>query len=220
MPDSSLESLHRFRYTVIEHLRQESSSSSTQVPLAYFYCIRNAAEPQRADPIEILLSIVKQLSSAEADLPIRMPTVEAFKLKEKEAQKDGSNPSRLGMDECVKLIVALLETNPAVIVIDALDECDPIRRHELFQALDNIIQRSASIIQVFVSSRDDTDIFCRLARSSNVFIQAKDNGEDIARFIEVEVSNAISDKRLLYGSVSGELENEIKWKLEEGAQGM
>jgi hypothetical protein len=39
------------------------------------------------------------------------------------------------------MIIPLLEQNPATIIIDARDECDPKRRFELFKALDKVIQK-------------------------------------------------------------------------------
>ena len=90
---------------------------------------------------------------------------------------DGYPPARLSVTESMELIVTLADLNPATIIIDALDECDPNRRQELLQALDEIIQKSANLIKVFVSSRDDIDIVLRLKHSPNVFIQASDNKE-------------------------------------------
>ncbi|KAF8846948.1 hypothetical protein BDZ45DRAFT_565841, partial [Acephala macrosclerotiorum] len=169
----------------------ESGNSKSPAPLALFYCLRAVGEPERADPDEILRCILKQLSCSTANLPIREP-----------------------------LIVALLNENPATIVIDALDECNPKRRHELLRALDNIIQKSASLVKVFVSSRDDNDIVCRLEQSQNIFIKASDNGEDIERYVSVEVQKAVNEKRLLYGEVSETLQEKIRKTLISGAQGM
>lgn len=177
------------------------------VPIAYFYCVRNTAEPERANPDEILRSILKQLSFSERDLRIREPVVKAYKEKREEAK--GHNPEKLMLDETVEVILALLETNPANIVIDALDECDPDRRHELLEALDTIIQHPASLVKVFVSSRDDGDIACRLTSPPNVFIQTSDNKVDIECFARTEVAQAIKKKRLIKGNVSGQLEYRI-----------
>lgn len=188
------------------------------MPIAYFYCVRNTVEPERANPDDILRSILKQLSSSEPDLRIREPVVKAYKEKKKEAK--GHNPEKLMLDETVEIILALLETNPENIVIDALDECDPDRRHELFEALDMIIQQSASLVKVFVSSRDDGDIVCRLTSSPNVFIRTSDNEVDIECFARTEVAQAIKKKRLIKGNVSGQLENRILETLIDGAHGM
>ncbi|KAH6669479.1 hypothetical protein B0J14DRAFT_431832, partial [Halenospora varia] len=172
---------------VIEFLNERGSSVTASAPLAFFYCVRNASEPERADPDEILRSILKQLSCARSDMPI---------------------------------ILELLDENPAIIIIDALDECDPNRRHEIITALQTIIQSAASVVKVFVSSRDDQDIRCRLENSPNIYIQARTNGEDIQRFIETQVYQAVRERRLLSGNVSGELQNHITNTLISKAQGM
>jgi hypothetical protein len=45
-----------------------------------------------------------------------------------------------------------------VIVIDALDECDPGKRADLFDLLNDIRDQSLNLVKIFVSSRDDSDI--------------------------------------------------------------
>jgi hypothetical protein len=207
-----------FRSSLIEHLGHECPGNTQPVPIAYFYCVRNAAEPELANPDEILRSILKQLSIPEPDLRIREPVVKAYNEKQREAK--GHNPEKLMLDETVEVILALLEINPAYIVIDALDECDPDRRHELFEALDTIIQQSASLVKVFVSSRDDGDIVCRLTLSPNVFIRTSDNKVDIESFARTEVAQAIKKKRLIKGNVSEQLEDRIIKILIDGAHGM
>lgn len=133
---------------------------------------------------------------------------------------DGSELEKLAITECRDLILSLLESNPATIMIDAFDECNPARRDELRSALDEIIQGSMNIVKVFVSSRDDSDIVYWLEKSPNVFIRASDNGEDIERFVNSEVNHAISRGKLLYGRVSEDLKSQITTTLIERAQGM
>jgi hypothetical protein len=167
-----------------------------------------------------LRSILKQLSFSGSNLPIREPVAETYKNRKKEAEDDGTAIEALTIEESLRLILALLESDPATIIIDALDECDPYQRHKLLDALDRIIQESASLVKIFVSSRDDNDIVCLLTLSPNVVICAVDNGEDIKRFIDSEVDQSIRHKRLLIGKVSEELKNQIKTTLTRGAQGM
>lgn len=124
------------------------------------------------------------------------------------------------MAECVDVILALLKANPAIIFIDALDECDPLRRHELLEALDTIITQSENLVKVFVSSRDDNDIVYRLENSPNVYISASDNEEDIIQFVHQEVESTIRNRRLLAGLVSEDLRSKIETVLIAGAQGM
>ncbi|KAI9771411.1 MAG: hypothetical protein M1839_002801 [Geoglossum umbratile] len=205
---------------VIEYFFTEYSANTRPTPISYFYCARNSAEPQRADPEEILRSILKQLSSSKSELPIREPVASIYKERRDEAEEDGCEPTKLSLAECIELILALTEINPAIIIIDALDECDPARRHELLMALERVIQESASLVKVFVSSRDDNDIVCRLDNCSNVLINANDNGKDIEDFVSRTLTKAIEDKRLLGGQVSEELKSRIIATLIRGAQGM
>jgi hypothetical protein len=122
------------------------------------------------------------------------------------------------LDEIIELILVVTAENPATLIIDAVDECDPLRRHELLTALDEIVQRSASVVNVFVSSRDNSDIVCRLDESPNLYINAQDNSQDIKNFILLEVENAILHRRLLNGRVSLQLKRsrmvlkECKWR--------
>ena len=80
-----------------------------------------------------------------------------------------------------------MESNPSTIIIDALDECDPARRHELLLALERIRDESVNLVKMFVSSRDDQDIVRRLNNSPDVFIHATDNCEDIENFVRCQV---------------------------------
>lgn len=208
------------RFTVVECLGKEVSATTASAPIAYFYCTRSTAEPERADPDEIMRSILRQLSCSKADLPIREPVAKMYKEMKEEADEDGCEPAKLRVAECVDLILALLERNPATIIIDALDECDPGRRHELLLAFDKIIRNSANVVKIFVSSRDDNDIVHRLANSPSVVIRAIDNSEDIERFVRFQLDQSIIEQRLRSGIVSEELKSHIISVLIKGAQGM
>lgn len=83
------------------------------------------------------------------------------------------------MEETADVLLELFKENPATIVIDALDEYNPNERHNLLSAMDTIITESASLVRVFVSSRNDGDIVCQLEESPNIFIRASDNSADI-----------------------------------------
>ena len=208
------------RYSVIEVLNKDRSPHNPVAPVAYFYCTRNPAEVQRANPDEIMRSILKQLSCFRTDYPIREPVVKEYQSRKEEAEEDATDPEKLSISDSTKLVLAILEEIPATIAIDALDECDPSRRHELLAALDTLAQKSENVLKVFVSSRNDNDIVCRLKDSPNVSINATDNGDDIKRFIKSEMQNSIESKRLLGGRVSDQLRQQITEVLISGAQGM
>lgn len=57
------------------------------------------------------------------------------------------------------MLVSLLDIFPRrTIIISTLDESDPIERCRLLEVLNNIVQYSAGVVKIFVSSRDDVDI--------------------------------------------------------------
>lgn len=204
--------------STIQYLQQQRASSSNSAPLAYFYCSRNTQERFRADPAIILRSILKQLSLVRGHIwdPVR----NLYEKRELEEMAIGSSPSELTLDETTDLILELLDSNPATIVIDALDECDPSRRNDLLYALDRIIRDSSSLVRVLVSSRDDNDIVVRLENSPNIYIAAHNNFEDIKAFTVKELTTSILRRRMLSGNVSPRLRNTITTALLEGAQGM
>jgi hypothetical protein len=165
--------------------------------------------------------ILKQLSYSNSDLSIREPIVKKYKNLREEADDDGCDElAKLTVEECVELILGLLESNPATIIIDALDECDPARRYELFMAFDGIIAKSTNVVKIFVSSRDDSDIVSGLDNCPNVLIHVSDNSEDISHFIRSQVDRSIKDNILLHGDVSDELKSCIVEVLTDRAQGM
>jgi hypothetical protein len=143
-----------------------------------------------------------------------------YQRRKEDADQDGSVPVKLSVEDSTELIITLLNYNPATIVIDALDECQPNQRYELMNALHDIIKKSASVVKVFVSSRDDRDIVLKLAEVPNIFINASDSHKDIEDFVHYEVDRAITNGRLLHGQVSDKLKRLIINKLIDKANGM
>src|SRR2546423_4530877 len=120
------------RSKIIDTFLHESTSHRGPELLAYFYCARNMAEPERADPAEILRSILRQLSCLGSGAAIRESVVKKYK----ESEDDGFCPHRLTVEETVKLIIDITETDPVTIIVDALDECTEGLRLELLEKLD------------------------------------------------------------------------------------
>ena len=204
----------------MDSFKQTRTINSQSAPFSYFYCARNTAEQQRAQPDEVMRSIVKQLSCSSSDRTVWQPVVNTYNERKEQAEEEGGEPAKLSMQDCVNLILAFAEQNPITIIIDALDECDPSKRHDLLTAIETLIRDSSNLVKIFVSSRDDNDIVCRLSDSSNIYIHARDNGEDIERFVKTEVAQSIELKRLLDGKVPGYLKDQIVNALTQGAQGM
>ncbi|KIW11611.1 hypothetical protein PV08_10913 [Exophiala spinifera] len=198
----------------------EAHSNMIAPPIAFFYCVRNDAERERALPVEILRAILRQLSSTQPDQPIKEPVATEYESRKKKGDEDCSKIRKLTVEDCTRLILALTNHSPATIIIDALDECDEFLRHELLEALDEIVSKSSQVVKVFVSSRDDVDIELRLRQSKNISISADKNGQDIERFIESEIDKLIARKLLLDGKVSPRLRGKMTKVLNKGAQGM
>ncbi|KAL6792575.1 hypothetical protein GGI42DRAFT_364041 [Trichoderma sp. SZMC 28013] len=183
--------------------------------IAYFYCLRNPAEPHRAQCDKILASFVRQLASLTPSDPILPPVKEHYEdaiegFMEFEDQVWTS-------DECVEVLVQLVDEYPAVtFVLDALDEVDQEDRQELLDALTRILQESNSLVRVFISSRSNYDIAFYLKGTPNIYIEADDNAEDISTFIDTQLTSA----RLLHGKLTPSLREEITSTLQEGAKGM
>jgi hypothetical protein len=137
-------------------------------------------------------------------------------------EAEGFASGQLQVDESRQLIMQLIELYPqTTIIIDALDECDPDTRLELLQALEHILQRSASLVKVFVSSRDDQDIVLELSGYPNLAIDSQRNSDDIAQFVTTEVERLIQARKLLrYSTAQTEMKKMIINKVIEGAAGM
>ena len=184
--------------------------------LAFFYCNRNDAEPERANPEDILRSIVRQLSISGPHA--RFSKVVAEKYTERECDHFVDGPLRL--DECVEIIIKLTEEyTGTAIIIDALDECDVSTRHNLLAALSSIMQHGSST-KIFVSSRDDKDITLQLSGLPNLYIKASNNAQDIDQYVHFKVEQAVAERRLLDGNVSAETVQLISNRLTGKAQGM
>ncbi|KAM0452042.1 hypothetical protein ACHAPV_009666 [Trichoderma viride] len=183
--------------------------------MAYFYCLRNPAEPHRAQCDKILASFVRQLASLTPSDPILPPVKEHYE----EAIEGfvGFEDQVWTSDECVEVLVQLVDEYPAVtFVLDALDEVDQEDRQELLDALNRILQESNSLVRVFISSRSNYDIALHLNGTPNIYIEADDNAEDISTFIDTQLTSA----KLLHGKLTPSLREEITNTLQEGAKGM
>jgi hypothetical protein len=162
-----------------------------------------------------MLSILKQLSCKNDDTPILAPV--AAKWEERLSQ---GSEHRLDMDECVDLILEITRERPAIIVIDALDECQLETRSELLEGLDRILQESEHLVKVFVSSRRDPDIRNHFKKTPKLEIAARENSQDIENYVTVELKKRIEAGKFLNGQPSEELVADVKAKLVERAEGL
>ena len=150
--------------------------------LAYFYCMRNPAEPERARGEAILASIVRQLASAGPGEPILPPVLDEYQDAIDGIVEFGD--MAWTMEELERLLLNLSGNYPTVtVVLDALDEVDQSDRQDLLDVLGRLVRESPNIVKIFISSRDNLDIALYLKGSPNVYIEAEDNRDDIASFM-------------------------------------
>lgn len=202
---------------MVDHFLKGTTNKEDDL-VAYCYCKRDPAQPERAEPEEILRAILRQLAFFN-DFTFAA-VLDIFLKKRQIRRTDGSSPSRLTVTECVDLILLCTSQNRCVIIIDGLDECNPVNRNELLSGLNTIADRGSSSTKLFLSSRDNRDIVQRLGEFPNIFVDRTKNSSDIERFIKTRVDHLISEKVLLYGLVGYALREKIIEKLTDGAQGM
>lgn len=92
--------------------------------IAYFYCVRNLTEPERAECDSILLSLVRQLACPAPSGPILAPVISKFEdaLDEMIEFSDVT----WTREEITQVLIEICDFYPAVtFVIDALDEVNP-----------------------------------------------------------------------------------------------
>ncbi|KAH7119554.1 hypothetical protein B0J11DRAFT_582082 [Dendryphion nanum] len=203
--------------TVVEDTL-ECYKAGNSPPPVFFYCSRNPAEPTRSDSQAVLASLARQLSCLQPGKPLMKPMVDLYREKEEEGFASGS----LEMDECLDLVLQLTAQYPlTTIVIDAMDECNPQKRHKLLEALEKILHESSSLVKIFVSSRNDQDIVLRLQHYPNLEIDSRRNSDDIARFVHDETERLIKDGKLLrYSTCQADMKVLIVEKVVQGAAGM
>lgn len=176
-----------YRSVVIKNALQKFKRSQTSA-LGYFYCSRNPAEPGRSDAASIVASIARQLSTAEYEGPLLDATIKMYEEKENQGFASGS----LSLQESIGLILKLLEKyQDAIIVIDALDECNEETRGDLLDALEELLKESPCLLKVFVSSRTDQNIVYRLETYPNLELSSGRNAKDIDLYARYETKRLI-----------------------------
>ncbi|EUC43671.1 hypothetical protein COCMIDRAFT_38402 [Bipolaris oryzae ATCC 44560] len=202
---------------VIEDAMKDFQARNSPQPV-FFYCSRNPAEPLRSNPRGILASIARQLSNIELGMPLLKPTVDMYKREESQSFSSGQPD----MTDICDLITELIEIYPqTMIIIDAMDECDPETRWELLEYLEMILKNASSLVKIFVSSRNDQDIVLQLKNYPNLEINSRMNKSDIARFVKNETEQLVKRRKLLCRSNSrDELKELIISKTTANAHGM
>lgn len=199
---------------IIQSLVKAHEQQQGAYPM-YFFCSRNTAEPERADPEQILRSLMRQAS----DLPGGPPLHQNLKHRFDNRRREGD----VSAEEASEIIVNTIEDRSITyIVLDALDECDRQRRDTLIDALKTILTQSDSLVKIFVTSRDNhQDIVWSMKGFPALCIDASRNRADIVQYVQHSVQRAINKRKLLPTErMTADVQQAIVDSLCNGADGM
>lgn len=198
--------------TVVDDMLHTLNVQRNDEVLAYFYCDRNQTNSR--DPVSVLRSFVRQLSTARTGDAIHPSLVQLYSQK----KWTGFASGILDMKECVDLLLQYVNTYPqTTLILDALDECDDRTRKQLIIALDDVLDHSSKPIKIFISSRPNPDIRYRFESGPNVGIQATDNQDDIAKLVAAQIEE---DDKSRQNKLSSKLKEDIIDTLLHKSQGM
>ncbi|KAJ5837197.1 hypothetical protein N7447_003223 [Penicillium robsamsonii] len=193
--------------------------NSCNAPVAYIYCSNTKTSLSSLTCAAILRNVVKQLAVTQQGQKVRQGLWDEFKKRQKAADMDGLDPLPLTVDECVQMLLELTLDCPATIIIDGLDELVG-NQLDILTSLQTLENESSSLIKIMISSREDTYIAQELHDAISLPVTICQNSEDIKTFVQHSVSSAITNRKLLGGSVSASLKNHLVESLYQGARGM
>lgn len=193
---------------VIDEIRGALKSNPNHEGLAFFYCNRN--ETERQEPLSVLRSFVRQLSTIVNDENSMQKRLRQFYIQ---TRLEASEPT---IGECKELLLEFINLYPkTTLILDALDECGKHERRVLIEIFVYFLACASRPVKIFISSRPDGDIKEIFKSRANIEIQAIDNHDDISRFVEGEIIKHRRWKKISFG-----LQREIVETLQERSQGM
>ncbi len=204
---------------------EQALNRARKLPLPlFFYCSRGPAEPERTRAEDILQCLVKQITLRDEEEEGRFP---GYVVKEyQDAEKRGFAINQLSAGKSCEIIAKYIRDRFQVFIcIDAVNECGPAERYDLFAALQRVVSLASPVsVKILVSSWDDIDVetFLPGHRILDIGIDNDRNRDDIAVYVDAEVNRLIKQRRV---SIKGkppteELQSLIRQKLKDGAQGM
>lgn len=206
---------------------EEALESNGELPQPlYFYCSRNANEPERANADDIARSLVKQLCLGNIEKGTH--TIPEYVINRfQKTQANGFAAGQLLFDECCKFLSAFIEDQGfTLIFVDALDECTDEARDLLIRMFNGILEKSSSAaIKILISSRDSPNLLTLFDdhQKYEICVGSDRNQGDVDRYVDIQLSQRIRQKRLVLDGVkppSTQLREFIATKLCEEAQGM
>ena len=103
-------------------------------------------------------SLLRQLSQLTSDSTVNKCVIGEYEARDERARQFSSPLSKLTVEDCTILLLELTRNNPAIIMIDALDDVEESTRHKILEAIDTLVSSSEGRVKVLISSRDDLDV--------------------------------------------------------------
>lgn len=209
---------------VVDNYLAERQLNPLAAPMAYYYCDDCGFELERSQATNVLRSILRQLTiPGHPNQPtIRDNIALEFDRRLSQSRLDGMELSRLAIDDCVRLILEVTATDPVSILVDGLDTVNHRDRPALVRAFDDIIHKSSNVVNIFLTSRYDSQIFSLLESSqatpvTYLEVTRDSTLRDMGGFVSLQVAQAIKDRRLLKKDPSNEFVRLLEEKLVDGA---
>src|SRR3569833_1971861 len=204
--------------SVVDRFIQDKLKDSLAAPLAYFYCGDSSIGRTGADADEVMRSLTRQFAVVNREKrQVHEQILLEYERRDAEAKLDGFDAPRLRSSECADLILRLLEHNPAIIIVDAVDEVEDGLRHELLSSLVRIREESASVVKILVSSRNSSQTFAQLPHALKLHIEESETRKDMEAYICHRISVAVTSNRLLGGNFPRAVQDELVDFLIKGA---
>jgi Cdc6-like AAA superfamily ATPase len=164
---------------VVEHLRKKFENA-IGIGIAYLYC--NFKRQQEQRPVDLLLSLLKQLVQERSSVP------ESVKSLYDRHKAKRTRPSLEEISNALHSVV--LDFSTVFIIIDALDECQVSNggRTRFLTEILNLQAKAA--VNLFTTSRFAPEIEKEFKGSASLEIRAND--EDVHRYLDSRISEAQS----------------------------
>lgn len=193
---------------VIDRYKESMAKNQNSVPVAYFYCCDSRSEEERHTTNGVLRSLARQLIAFHSQGPsIHSAALSLYGRLTDEAKAQGFSAKTPSTAECIDLILAVVDDNPATIIIDAIDELDHPK--EVMDALRTIMEKASNVVKVFATARESAAMMAIVPAQHMIRITAETNKTDMRLVATDVVSKAVSKCKLLTGRVEQPLKDKL-----------
>ena len=183
---------------------------------AYYHCSRDVSSVEGLTP-RILNALLRQLCSPEMSQKLPEQVLTSYKAR---ATAEGS----LTTPQILELIKDIIRNRSVtVIIVDALDECQPADRSNLIGKLASLL-KEGSVVKILLVSRNEPDIRKRLQEYLSIEVTSTSNRSDLDHYVSRAIDKRCDgspESRIFFpeGVISSDLREKLKQRLREQAQG-